>query len=196
MKRIFTAIDISDEARANCANYIENLRSVFPHLRVGWEKPEKLHFTLKFLGDIDEMQLQNLTEAVAAAVRKSSNFKILIAKTGAFPNKRNARILWLGVDEEQANMPKLKKVLESECFERGLTKENRDFKAHLTIARLREPHKSAELVEKHLSENFVSDEFTVSAITIYESRLQKSGSIYSIVSKHEFKENVTTIERG
>lgn len=109
MKRIFTAIDISDEARANCANYIENLRSVFPHLRVGWEKPEKLHFTLKFLGDIDEMQLQNLTEAVAAAVRKSSNFKILIAKTGAFPNKRNARILWLGVDEEQANMPKLKK---------------------------------------------------------------------------------------
>jgi 2'-5' RNA ligase len=189
MKRIFTAIDISDEARAKCTNYVENLRSIFPHLRVGWEKPEKLHFTMKFLGDIDEAQLRNLTESVAASAEKSSNFKLRIANTGAFPSKRNARILWLGVNDEHAKMPKLKEVLEGECFERGLTRENRDFKAHLTIARLREPHKSAELVEKHLSEYFVSDEFTVSAVTIYESRLQKSGSIYSIVSKHEFKVN-------
>ncbi len=196
MKRIFTAIDISDAARAECANYVENLKSVFLHLRVSWEKPEKLHFTLKFLGDIDETQLRNLTEAVAAATGKISNFKIRIAGTGVFPSKRNARILWLGVNDEQANMQKVKEVLDCECFERGLAKENRDFKAHLTIARLREPHKSAELVEKHLSENFVSDEFTVSGITIYESRLQKSGSIYSIVSKYEFKENVTTEERG
>ena len=191
MKRIFTAIDISDGARAKCASYVENLKGVFPHLRVGWEKPEKLHFTLKFLGDIDEAQLRNLTEAVAAATGPISIFKIRIAKTGAFPSKRNARILWLGVNDEQANMPKLKEVLESKCFERGLAKENRGFKAHLTIARLREPHKSSELVEKHLSENFVSDEFTVSAVTIYESRLQKSGSIYSIVSKHEFKGNIS-----
>jgi 2'-5' RNA ligase len=196
MKRIFTAIDISEAARAECANYVENLKSVSPQLRVGWEKPEKLHFTLKFLGDIDETQLRNLTEAVAAATGKILKFKIRIAGTGVFPSKRNARILWLGVNDEHANMPKAKEVLEGECFERGLAKENRDFKAHLTIARLREPLKSAELVEKHLCENFVSGEFTVSRITIYESRLQKSGSIYSIVSKHEFKENVTTKGRG
>jgi len=54
MKRIFTAIDISGEARKMAADYIENLRGEFSQIRVGWERAEKLHLTLKFFGDIDE----------------------------------------------------------------------------------------------------------------------------------------------
>ncbi len=187
MKRIFTAIDISDETRIQCADYIEKLRSEFADLRVGWDKPEKLHLTMKFLGDIDENQLQNLTEAVEATARQFAKFSLKISKTGAFPAAKNARILWLGVADEQGILPKLNRVLETECEQRGLAKEKRNFKAHLTIARLREPQNSARLVEKHLSESFESEEFTVSGITIYESRLQKSGSIYQQVSGFRFK---------
>lgn len=188
MKRIFTAIDISDETRLKASNYLEKLKSEFPNVRVGWDKAEKLHLTLKFLGDINEIQLENLSEAVADTARQTSNFEIQIAETGVFPSKRNARVLWLGVRDDQGSLLKLNEMLEEQCSKRGFAKETRAFKAHLTIARLREPQKSAELIKKHLSENFDAEKFTVSAISIYESQLLKSGSIYSIVSKHKIEE--------
>lgn len=183
MKRIFTAIDISEETREKVADYIKALHSEFPNLRVGWEKPEKLHLTLKFLGDIDERELKNLIEAVGKMAKRISKFKLQIVQTGVFPSRKNARILWLGVKDETEKLRNLNEILESECERFGFAKEKRNFKAHLTIARLREPQNSKALIEKHLENEFKSAEFDVSEIVIYESRLQKSGSIYSVVSK-------------
>jgi len=194
MRRIFTAIDISDEARRKSSDYIESMSGEFPNLRVGWERAEKLHLTLKFLGDIDEDRLKNLIEAVEKTAERFSIFKLQISETGAFPSPRNARILWLGVRDEPGNMRRLNEILETECERKDFEKEKRNFKPHMTIARLRQPPQSKELIEKHLHNDFVSIEFAVSEIVIYESRLQKSGSIYSIVTKHRLKENLTTVE--
>ena len=188
-KRIFVAIDISDEARIKVAAYIEELRGEFSNLRVGWEKAEKLHLTLKFLGDIDSNELRNLTEAVEKTAQQFSNYNLQISQTGVFPPLRAARILWLGVDDKHGSLQKINNVLETECGQKGFAKENRNFKAHLTIGRLREPRKSKELTDRHLNKTFVAVKFEVSEIVIYESRLQKSGSIYSIVSRQKLKEN-------
>ncbi len=190
-KRVFAAIDISDEARGKVTEYVEHLRGEFSNVRAGWERAEKLHLTLKFLGDIDSDELQNLTEAVEKTARQFSNFNLQISQTGVFPSKRNARILWLGIDDEAKNLRKINDILEIECEKKGFVKESRKFKAHLTIGRLREPNKSKELIDRHLNKTFAAVEFKVSEIVIYESRLQKSGSIYSVVSKHRFKENLT-----
>ncbi len=187
MKRIFTAIDISDEARRKVSGYIENFRGEFPNIRVGWEKPEKIHLTLKFLGDVDEKQLQNLIEAVEKSAREISGFKLQIAETGVFPSPKNARILWLGIKDKGENLPKLNEISESECEKIGFPKEKRNFKAHLTIARLREPQKSRELAGTHLQNGFEPIEFEVSQITIYESELQPTGSIYKTVKNVELK---------
>ncbi len=189
MKRTFTAIDVSDEARTKIADYLEHLRGEFTNLRVGWDKAEKLHLTLKFLGDIDEKELEDLTEAVAGTAKQISNFKLQIIGTGVFPLPRKARILWLGVKDETGRLQKLNEILETECAARNFAKETRFFKPHLTVARLREPHKSKELVERHLQNEFESDKFKVSEIVIYESRLQKTGSIYSVVSRQQLKVN-------
>ena len=148
------------------------------------------------MGNTGEAQLRNLTEAVEETVKQISNFNLQIKATGAFPSKRNARVLWLDVRDGRGSLQKLNKILETECAKRDFAKETRNFKAHLTIARLREPHKSKELVEEHLSNDFDSAEFTVSEITIYESQLLKSGSIYSVVSKHKFKRELTADECG
>jgi 2'-5' RNA ligase len=194
MKRIFTAIDISERARSEVFDYIEKLRAEFPNLRVGWERAEKLHLTLKFLGDLDEKQLQNLIKAVENAAKRISDFNLQVFQTGAFPAKRNARILWLGLKDETESLKKLNTVLESECAAKGFAKETRNFKAHLTIARLREPQKSKDLVERHLENEFKSAEFTISEIVIYQSLLQPKGSVYSVVSKHRFNEKLTADE--
>jgi 2'-5' RNA ligase len=187
MKRIFTAIDISDEARAKTADYIKNLREEFAQIRVGWERTEKLHLTLKFFGDVDEEQLTKLTVAVEETAKQLSDFRLQITETGVFPSKRNARVLWLGVRDEKGILQKLNEILENECEKKGFVREKRNFKAHLTIARLREPHSSKELVERHLINKFYSDQFQVSKIAIYESHLQKTGSIYEKIKNAELK---------
>ena len=188
MKRIFVAVDISDEARRRVLAYTDTLRREFPNVRAGWEKAEKLHLTLKFLGDTDEKQLQNLIEIVEKTANRISRFKLQIAKTGVFPTPQNARILWLGVNDEKRNLSKISGILETECEKTGFQKEKRNFKAHLTIARLREPRKSAQIARKHLQNEFEPIGFEAFEIVICESRLQPTGSIYSAVSKFKLKE--------
>ena len=189
MKRIFIAIDISEEARRKVSDYIESLRKEFPKLRVGWEKAEKLHLTMKFLGDTSEEQLQKLNAAFERTAQIISNaefqkrdFTFQILETGVFPTPKKARILWLGLKDEKGILTKINEILEAECEKFGFAKENRKFKPHLTIARLRESQFSGKLVEKHLQNEFEPVEFEVSEIVIYESKLQPGGSIYSKVS--------------
>ncbi|MBA2494146.1 MAG: RNA 2',3'-cyclic phosphodiesterase [Acidobacteria bacterium] len=186
MKRIFAAIDISVEAKCKISSYIETLRREFPKLRVGWEKTEKLHLTLKFLGDTEESKTAELSQAVEKIARENPNFKLRILETGVFPSMHNARILWLALKDEKGSLMKINEQLESACGKLGFAPEKRNFKPHLTIARLREPNKSKDLVEKHLNNIFETVEFKAGEIVIYESKLQSSGSIYSVVSKHKF----------
>jgi RNA 2',3'-cyclic 3'-phosphodiesterase len=187
MKRIFIAVDVSADARREAALYIENLRRAFPRLRVGWEREEKLHLTLKFLGDVDDAQLECVTEAVAKAAKKCAKFKLQIVNTGVFPNSRRARVLWLGVRDEDQGLAQLQRILENECKSCGFVREKRRFSAHLTVARLREPENCGALAVAHSERNFVSDEFEVSEIVIYQSRLLPGGSRYTVVSKHELR---------
>ncbi|MBA3631265.1 MAG: RNA 2',3'-cyclic phosphodiesterase [Acidobacteria bacterium] len=186
MKRIFTAIDISVEAKRKVSSYIETLRREFPKLRVGWAKTEKLHLTLKFLGDTEESKTAELSQAIEKIARENPSFKLRILETGIFPSMSKPRILWLALKDERGSLAKINEQLESACEKLGFAPEKRNFKPHLTIARLREPNKSKDLVEKHLNNMFETIEFEASEIIIYESKLQSSGSIYSVVSKHKF----------
>jgi len=186
MKRIFVAVDLSQETRSRAAAYIETLRREFRDLRVGWERAEKLHLTLKFLGDCEASQVVDLEKAVAEISRKISNFTIRIAETGVFPNARQPRVLWLGVRDAGGGLKKINELLESKSEQLGLARENRRFVPHLTIGRVREPNRARKLAEKHLENKFESVETTVSDLVIYESRLLPSGSVYTVVSKHEF----------
>lgn len=188
MKRIFVAVDISRAAREKAARYIENLKKDFPNLRVGWEKAEKLHLTMKFLGDVDENQLLDLFSAcdkitleISKLQFQASDVRCQILGTGVFPNVKRPRILWLGLRDENGILTRINDHLEAECEKYGFEKENRKFKPHLTIGRLREPQISQKLAETHLQNEFEPVEFEVSEIVIYESKLQPTGSIYSKV---------------
>jgi RNA 2',3'-cyclic 3'-phosphodiesterase len=186
-KRIFVALDISEQARGNAADFIKKLRERFPKARAAWDKPEKLHLTMKFLGEIEEESLKKLQEAVEKTSRELSPFKLQIAGTEVFPSPGQARVLWLGVGGELESVRRLNEILEAECESQGFMKEKRKFKAHLTIARLKE--RAGELAETHLREKFEPVEFEVSELTVYQSELRPTGSVYSVVSKHKFKQS-------
>jgi 2'-5' RNA ligase len=187
MKRIFVAVDISDEARRGAASYIESLRKEFRDVRVGWERAEKLHLTMKFLGNCEENQLIELEKAVAGISREISKFRFQVAETGVFPNARNPRVLWIDVKDAAGNLSKINDRLETECEKIGFARENRRFVPHLTIARIKEPHRARDLAQTHLQNKFEPVETLVSRIVIYESQLLPTGSVYSVVSKHELE---------
>lgn len=188
-KRIFVAVEISDDARGKVKDYISSLKEEFSDVKVGWDKPEKLHLTLKFFGDTDEEQLEKLKEISQRIAGQISNFKLQISKTGVFPSPRNARILWLGVEGDVEELQKINSILETECEKIGFKKEKRIYKPHLTIGRIREPQKAKKLALTHLENKFETVSFEVSELVIYESKLQPSGSIYSKVQGSKFKVN-------
>lgn len=187
MKRIFVAVDISDEARRKVAAYVETLRNEFRNARVGWDKPEKLHLTLKFLGDASENQLETLNKIVGEIAGKISKFSLQIAETGIFPTQRNPRVLWIDIIDTAETLAKINNLLEAECEKIGFEKEKRKFVPHLTIGRVCEPNRASGLAKKHLENIFEPVEFEISEIVIYESKLLPTGSVYSVVSKHELE---------
>lgn len=187
MKRIFVAVDIPEKARRKAAAYIESLRGEFANLRVGWEKTEKLHLTMKFLGDANDEQLEKLKEVARNIAAEVPKFDFRIAETGVFPSPRKARVLWIDVIDEKGSLAEINRILETECEKIGFSRETRIFKPHLTIARLKESHKSAKLIEKHLRNEFEPVGIKAAEIVIYESRLRPTGSIYEKLTTVQLK---------
>ena len=182
-KRIFIAVDISDEARCLAAEHIDKMRQHAKDVRVGWERPEKLHVTLKFLGNVDEAAIDDVVNAVAPIADIFSAFEMAIIGTGVFPNPRQPRVLWLGVQDED-DLQGIAAKLDLELAKLGFEKEMRRFDPHLTIARIREPQKAKRLAEFHLHSRFESQAFAVHELVIYESVLRPTGSVYSVISRH------------
>jgi len=178
VKRIFIAIDISDEARAAVADYIDKMIIDFPRVRIGWEQPEKLHFTIRFLGDVDEEKLGQVCDIVEAAADKLRPFTVRIVETGLFPHYKNPKVLWLGPKQGSEEMVKVNALIESGLERIGIEPERRKFHPHLTIARIKDQEKSRTLVRVHRQRQFEPIVFAATGITVYESKLQKTGSEY------------------
>ena len=181
-RRVFAAIDISEEARRAATEYISRLRTMFPDSSARWERPEKLHITVKFAGSLDEGQLEIFTERVAEAAKSVDRFKIKIAGTGAFVKRRGPSVLWLRVEQiatVDEPMGKIARMLAG--------KDNtRPFHPHITIARIKDASEVTGLIDMHRALEFESAEFEVSEIVIYESKLLPSGSVYSKLNGFPF----------
>ena len=184
-KRVFIAVDISDEARRKITAYIENIKQISGQTKIKWERSDKLHLTLKFLGDVDAKLLRDLDIAVREVASRHAPFNLSVEGTGVFPGVRDPRILWIGIKGDQ--LTAIAGELETACEPLGFKRENRAFHPHLTIARIRDSRHSEKVVEAHLQNDFGPINFEVTQIAIYESQLLRTGSVYSMVSKHELR---------
>ena len=154
VKRIFISIDISEAARAAVVSYIEKLYIDFVRIRVGWEHAEKLHFTIRFLGDTDEERLDKVCEIVRETANKFEPFSIRIAETGVFPHYKSAKVLWLGQKQGSDEMIAIKTKIDAGLNLIGIEPEKRKFHPHLTIARRLETPTYQEAVTMYAEKNF------------------------------------------
>ena len=183
--RVFCAIELPTDVRARVAEHISRLRDAWPKVRASWERAEKLHITLKFLGEIEQTRVEALTRAAARAVEDVPCFRLSIEGAGAFPPRGNPRVLWLGVTDPSGGLALLWRRLEDETAREGFAREERPFHPHLTIARLRTPEGSRRLAETHTEMRFEAVSFTATGLTVVRSELGPGGSRYSTISNHQ-----------
>src|SRR5215471_16330248 len=136
-KRLFIAVDISDEARAVVARYVEELKKASRNVRVSWTKAENLHLTLKFLGDVEESRIAALASGVAKQAAALSTIDLEIGGTGVFPSPAKAKVLWVGVNNPDGSLANAAQRIDEVCEKLGFPREDRKFSPHLTIGRVR-----------------------------------------------------------
>ena len=171
--RAFLAVDLPLEARSRVAEAMEGLRPAAPK-SVRWLALDGVHLTLKFLGEIREDDVPRLVARAQAKLAPERPFEVALAGYGAYPNAREARMLWLGVAQGAGSLAKLARKLDSAARAIGAPRERRPFEAHLTLGRFREPTR----VELDRASPTESVAWTVSEVVLFESRLSPGGARY------------------
>ncbi len=180
--RIFLAVFPPAAAQDLAFGVIEGLRR--PGDGVSWVKRDNLHYTLRFLGEIGEDGLRRATEAAREAASGGPAFDAMLGACGAFPSAKRARVLWLGLAAGEEPLLGLARRLETALARRGFAPEGRDFSAHLTIGRVREPGPDwgARLAAVKSLEGGRDAGFRVSALSVMKSTLSPKGSIYEVIA--------------
>ena len=184
--RTFCAIELGDEVRAQLAKHAQQLRDAVPDVTASWSRPENVHLTLKFFGNVTKERLTRISDAAARVAGEFSPFQIRIGGTGVFPRRSRPQVLWVGVEDASGRLSDLQQRLEEEFAREGFAKEDRGYRPHLTIARLRRPEEARQLAEAHIQHKFDFVEIRVSEFVLFRSQLSPKGSIYTVISKHGF----------
>lgn len=133
--RTFLAVFPSATARAAAARVVERLRDGRDD--VAWVRDENLHYTLRFLGELDEGAVAGVIAAAGEAAAGHRPFTLTLGAAGAFPDARRARVLWLGAAGGGEALTALAASLERALAGRGFAPDPRGFAPHLTLGRLR-----------------------------------------------------------
>lgn len=179
--RLFTAIDISEDALSTLERLIDRLR---PTARIKWSPAGNLHITTKFIGEWPEERLEEVKAALAALAPRPP-VAVKIAKLGYFPNPHSPRVFWAGI--EAPGLAGLARDTEHALARLGIPEERRAFSPHLTLARIKEPVPMSGLLQavaKLPSLEF--GDFTVDRFYLYQSRLAPQGSVYTQLADFGF----------
>jgi RNA 2',3'-cyclic 3'-phosphodiesterase len=129
--RLFVALDFPDAVRQTLRELIARLQPGFRSAK--WVRPEAMHITLKFIGEVDGEKLAPIRGALAP-VHSSAPVEIHFRGLGFFPKERRPRVLWCGV-EASPNLAELAEAVQRALVPLGIPAESRDFVPHLTLAR-------------------------------------------------------------
>lgn len=188
--RCFIAVELPEEIKKGLEDLQAQLKSggQFP---AKWVDPYSIHLTLKFLGDVAQDRLDEITAAMEEASRGISPFNLEVKGLGVFPNPRRVQVAWVGVGGEVEKLANLQQRLESRLAPLGFAPENRRFTPHLTLARLRDRASAEE--RQRFGQLITESEFEagyswpVTAVNLMRSQLTREGAIYSRISSAQLK---------
>ena len=177
--RLFLAADPGDEARHALAALIE--RRLPPDVPGKVVPPANWHVTLRFVGGVDEAERDRIVHAVDDADLGEA-FSVRWGALGAFPRPGRATVLWIGADQGDERLTDLAERVDAAVDDAGFGAEDRPFRAHLTLRRIRPPRDVTTLVAQ--TEPFgVSSR--IESVGLYRSHLGRGGARYELVEQFE-----------
>ena len=189
--RTFIAIDLDEGIRRRLVDVQERLRGVAP--RVRWVRPEGLHVTLKFLGEIDEEMVEPVTAVVAEAAEGIAPFQVRVAGLGAFPPRGAPRVLWAGVDDPAGQLATIHRRIDRGLAPLGFERERRRFHPHVTLGRAKDRRADPGL--RTTLDGLCDHELGVQAvaeIVLFHSILDPTGAVHNPLRRHPLGRGAAT----
>lgn len=183
--RLFTAIELSDAARADLAGAIETVRrralEQAPRARVTWVAPDRLHLTLRFIGEVDDAAGERILRVLRDPLPVAP-FELTFNGFGAFPPKGPPRVIWVGVAPGGRSLEAAESYVSDRLETAGVARDDRPYTPHLTLGRVRD---AAGLRTSLLFDGVRAPdaETRVDAITLFRSQLSPKGPAYTALQR-------------
>ena len=180
--RAFIAIDLPPAVKAALADVAATLDGRVPRGAVGtaavrWVRPEQMHLTLRFLGDTPADRLPPLFVTLDGLTAGRAPFALHLNEVGCFPNMRRPRVVWVGLGGEEEKLVALVGGLEAALRPLGWPPEDKAFRAHLTLGRVKD-ERTVQGID--WSAAVPPLEGPVTAVHLVESQLRPEGSVYTV----------------
>ena len=177
--RAFLAIEPPENILGEISGLQEKLKREISG-RISWTKPQGQHLTLKFFGDISTEDVKNICTAVQKRIVSGQSLNLKIEKIGVFPDARRPRIIWCGVTRDVEKLITLQKKLDDDFAAIDFPAEDRSFKAHLTLGRIKDSRGLTGINEALTKySTFAAGEFNCTELILFQSRLTPQGAIYT-----------------
>jgi 2'-5' RNA ligase len=180
--RAFIAIDIPEELKIKLQLLQDDLKRANP-TGIKWVETRNIHLTLKFLSSISTSTVDSITGVLRTVCASHTPFSLQSDKPGAFPNPRQPRVFWLGLNGNLTALTALQKAIEDQLAPLGFAPETRPFTAHLTLARVRDgitPSAQRSFGESITKTGWQDGEsWTVGKVLLMQSRLFPAGPVYN-----------------
>ncbi len=180
-KRIFIAINLPSEVKQKLSAVIEKLKKINPDYAIKWVKPENLHLTLHFFGELSEEKIPLIEEGIEKIIKKTPSFKLKTGGFGCFPNEQTPRVIFVEV-KDMKTIRILIGELEVMLQNLGFPIDTRPWQAHLTLGRIKNRIRC-----KVSGVELESMTFDVKSVELMESTLLPEGPIYSVIKSFALK---------
>ena len=180
--RAFIAIDLSLDIQDRLNEVVKKYKIQLTTVPIRWVAGSNIHLTLKFLGDVSLSNLNILTDMIQTEISSHRQFDISVGGSGAFPNIRQPRIIWVGV-EAPPELTAIQNGIEATTGRLGYAREERAFSPHLTLGRVSRNATSQDVkaISKALESTKVGflGATCVEEVHLYRSDLQPTGAVYT-----------------
>ena len=135
--RLFIALTIPEGVKARMEAAQAELRRVLPERAARWTRREQFHLTMRFLGDVEAARVEALGEAIRAACRGFGALHLRAERVGFFPDLRYPRVVWVGVQDQAEQLPRLQEAVDRATREYTTEEKEERFTGHVTLARIK-----------------------------------------------------------
>ena len=187
MIRAFFAIELPGNVKDEIGRLQESLKKTGADVK--WVRPQGVHLTLKFLGQVAEEVIDPLAEAVSRTVASFPALELQLSQAGVFPGQKRPRVAWVGLDGDLAGLASLQKAVEERAAEFGFAMEKRPFNPHLTLGRVRSGRNKNLLLAalEGLEPNPLR--LVAREVILFKSDLKPSGAVYTPLKCLPLKSN-------